>query len=172
MKKVLPIVLVLVAILGGVYLLKGSGGTGGTGGTGGVGKSDLFTGSFEAAVKLGVPMKCTYKVEGNEYEGYVKGKNYRGMIKGADGSIGEVIMKDDCIWTWSQDEAQGIKTCLDSTDMEEGEEDVDIWSQPQGSTAMDMEYNCLPAAITDAKFTPPSDIEFLDLEAMMQGFGQ
>ena len=61
-------------------------------------------------------MKCTYKVEGNEYESFIKGENYRGKIKTAEGKTGEVIMKNNCMWTWTVEEAQGIKTCFEESD--------------------------------------------------------
>ena len=40
------------------------------------------------------------------------------------------------------------------------------------AAAYDMNYSCRPAVITDATFTPPGDVEFLDLNQLMQGFGQ
>ena len=112
-------------------------------------------------------MKCTYTVEGNEYESYIKGENYRGKIKTAEGKTGEVIIKDNCMWTWSEEEVQGIKTCFEVSDPET----PDVWEQPQGAVGTNMTYTCLPAAVTDAEFTPPSNIEFMDLDAMMEGLG-
>ncbi len=76
-------------------------------------------------------------------------------------------MKDNCMWTWSEDEAQGMKICFEETDPEA----TDIWEQPEGTVGTDMTYTCLPAAVTEAKFTPPTDVEFMDLDAMMQGMG-
>lgn len=165
MKKLLPVLLVVLAVGGGAYFFLGKKDSTSPGSS----VSDKFSGSLKAATALGVPMKCTYTVEGTEYEGWVKGENYRGKIKSADGKSGEIIMKDNCMWSWSEGETQGIKTCFDPADTEEV--DGDVWDQPQGADGTDISYTCLPAVITDAQFTPPSDIEFLDLESLIQGFG-
>jgi hypothetical protein len=126
-------------------------------------------GTLKEAVALGVGMKCTYEIEGNKYEGYIKGENYRGKIKTAEGKEGGVIMKGNCMWTWTEGESQGVKICYDETDVET--EETDVWEQPQGTVGPDMTYTCVPAAVTDAQFTPPADVNFLDLESMMEGFG-
>ena len=175
MKKLLPIVLVvaLIVIGGGAYLFMNQGKTTVPSGSGTPAsksaKSDTFMGTLKEAVALGVGMKCTYKVEGNEYEGYVKGENYKGTIKTAEGKEGGVIMKDNCMWTWTEGESQGVKFCYDETDVET--EETDVWEQPQGTVGPDITYSCVPFAVTDAQFTPPADVNFLDMESMMEGFG-
>jgi hypothetical protein len=69
-----------------------------------------------------------------------------------------MIVKDDCLWSWSGEEAQGMKMCFKP---EEGEESVwDSESAPQD------DYHCVPAVVTDDKFEPPADIKFLSLEEM------
>lgn len=153
LKKILPIAIIVAVVGGGAYffLIKKGGGV--------ASKLQSFT-SLKAAVELGVPMKCSYKVEGAEYEGYIKGKQWRGKMKSADGKFGEVILKDNCMWSWTSEDAQGLTMCFEP---EEGEDDV--WDQ-QDMT--DVEYNCVPTAITDAKFDPPSNIKFLNLQEMMQ----
>ena len=78
---------------------------------------------------------------------------------------GEVIIKDNCMWSWSEGESQGMKTCFDAAEQ-------DIWDEPQGASASDVEYHCVPTVITDAKFIPPTNIEFMDLDEMMGGYGQ
>ena len=87
-------------------------------------------------------------------------------MKTAEGKVGEIIIRDNCMWTWTAEEAQGMKTCFEET----GPETTDVWEQPQGTTP-DMAYTCLPTAVTDAKFTPPSNVNFMDLDAMKEGFG-
>jgi hypothetical protein len=172
MKKLLPIVVVVavVGVLGYVLLNQGTSDTSDT--TTEVASQDssapdAFSGTLKDAVKLGIAMKCTYKVEGNEYESFIKGENYRGKIKTAEGKTGEVIMKNNCMWTWTEGEVQGIKTCFEVSDSET----ADVWEQPQGAVGPDITYTCLPTAITDASFTPPSNVDFMDLDAMKEGFG-
>jgi len=165
LKKILPIVLVIAVGVGAfLFFQKGSGG--------GInlGSNDNFSGSLLAATKLGVPMKCTYKVEGNEYVGYVKGENWRGSMKSAQGKTSEVIMKDNCMWTWEEGVPQGMTTCFEPV---EGEEETDLWEGAESAaTSPDVNYSCIPTVITGSTFTPPVDVEFLDLDQMMQGFGQ
>jgi len=119
---------------------------------------DTFTGTLMDAIKLGVGMKCTYEVEGNEYEGYIKGEQYKGKMKTTEGKEAEVIVKDNCMWTWAENETQGMKICFEESETES----TNIWDQPQGAMGTDMNYKCLPAAITDAQFDPPSNIEFIN----------
>jgi len=172
MKKLLPIVVVVAVVGVGGYVLLNRG-TSDTSNTITETTSqesstpDTFSGTLKDAVKLGIAMKCTYKVDGNEYESFIKGENYRGKIKTAEGKTGEVIMKNNCMWTWTEEEAQGIKTCFEVSDPEA----ADIWEQPQGAVGPDITYICLPTAVTDASFTPPSNVDFMDLDAMKEGLG-
>jgi len=138
--------------------------------------SGPFSGTLQAAVALGVPMKCTYQVEGMEAEGFIKGKQYRGSMVSADGAKGEVIMKNNCMWTWEQDKNEGFTMCFDP---EEGKDiwDPEAWKEEGSQTEVtgpppDMEYRCVPAVISDSQFEPPADVKFLDFDQMMQGVGQ
>ena len=171
MKKLLPVLLILAVVGVGAFIFmnRGTSDTSldSSSPSSSTSDSDTFSGTLADAVKLGVGMKCTYKVEGNEYEGYIKGKNYRGKMKTAEGNVGEVIIKDNCMWTWTTNEAQGMKLCYEEFEAEA----ADLWEQPQGAVGPDIAYTCLPTAVTDAKFTPPSNINFMDLDAMQEGFG-
>lgn len=163
MKKLLPIIVVLAAVGVGAYIFLGKNG-------GGIAEkaSDAFTGSLRAAVEKGVPMKCTYTVEGNEYEGLIKGENWRGKMKSADGKVGEVIIKDDCMWSWDPEKKEGVKMCSQAAEESaEGETAGSVWDQ--GSfDAGGVEYRCVPTVVTDSQFEPPSDVKFMDLSQ----FGQ
>ena len=122
-----------------------------------------FVGSIQEAMSMGVGMKCTYEVEGSQYEGYVKGNSYRGMVASAQG-ISQVIVKDNCVWSWSEDESQGVKMC---SDPEDGS-DSSVWDNPESGLDTSLNYECSAVAVSDSQFSPPSDIEFIDFEAMMQ----
>ena len=163
MKKLLPILIILVVAGAGWYFLKG-GKAGESGGISIPGVTKTYNAKgIKAVIDLGIPMKCSYKVGDMEYEGYVKGKQWRGHMKLPSGRQGEIIFKDNCMWSWNADK-QGSKMCFELT--EEGE---DMWSQPQQGTSMDVDYKCRPAAITDAKFIAPSDVTFMDLDQVMPG---
>lgn len=171
-KVIIPILILSSLILGGCFK-KGEDGSGISLLGNKEESGQPFKGSMMAAAKLGVPFKCSYSIDGEmDSEGYIKGKNYRGKMKGQDGQVGEVIMKDDCMWTWDSVKKEGVKFCFD---VEEGE---DIWADmdaedyvaPEGFKAPDVEYDCRPAVVTDAMFTPPTDVKFLDMQEMFGGF--
>mgnify|MGYP007044106072 CR=1 FL=1 len=42
----------------------------------------------------------------------------------------------------------------------------------KGMEANGANYDCNPTVVTDADFTPPSDVEFQDLNALMKSFQQ
>lgn len=171
MKKLLPIVIIVVLVSVGIgvfiFMNKETGDKPKDTVSSNSQKSDTFSGMLKDAVKLGVAMKCTYKVEGGELESFVKGENYRGKIKTADGKVGEVIIKDNCMWTWTEEESQGIKTCFEEPDSQT----ASIWEQPQGTTGTDVSYTCIPTTIANDKFTPPSNVNFMDIDSMKEGFG-
>lgn len=170
MKKYLPIILVVVVIgVAGFFLMnRGSGKINVDETPSGNKEGETFIGSLTDAIKLGVAMKCTYEVEGNEYEGYVKGTSYRGKMTTAEGKVAEVIVKDNCMWSWDEVQKQGMKTCFEMT--EEEIEEGGIWDQ-SGAASADINFKCVPTAVTDAQFTPPTDIQFMDLDSMMENFG-
>ena len=135
--------------------------------------SETFSGTLKEAISLGVGMKCTYNVGGYEYEGYIKGENYRGKMMTAEGKTGTVIVKDDCMWTWEEGDTEGLKICYTETETVEGEEvngEGGVWDQPSAAGS-GVDYNCVPAAVSDAQFTPPATVNFLDPTEMIEGMG-
>ena len=172
MKKILPIILIVVvaglAIGGWLYFKQGKQVS--LPGEGGIQlpvgrKEETFTGKLKDAIARGISMKCTFRNDYVSGTGYIKGKKYYGEIT-SEGQQGYVIISDDCMWTWDESKSQGVKVCFEPT-----EGDGSIWDmQDQSSTEGD--YTCVPAAVSDSKFTPPSNIQFLDLDrGMEQGFG-
>lgn len=134
-----------------------------------------FSGTFQAAVALGVPLKCSYQIDDQvEAEGYIQGKQYRGQMKNPEtNQVGEIIYKDNCMWAWSNETKEGSKVCFDPEEADnmfgfEAPETADISPPPNNtSPAPNVEYRCLPTVVTAATFTPPSDINFIDLDQMM-----
>jgi len=113
--------------------------------------------SLKAVIDLGIPLKCSYEISGNEYEGYVKGKQWRGKMKTAQGQIAEIIFKDNCMWSWEEGKNMGAKMCFEE----------DFFEQPQptpgqATMTMDVEYRCSAAVVNDSFFTPPANVNFMD----------
>ena len=74
MKKVLPILVILIAVGAGFYFLKTKDSSESILTDLTEKKSELFSGSLKAAIALGVPMKCEYQIGDVKVEGYIKGK--------------------------------------------------------------------------------------------------
>jgi hypothetical protein len=195
MKKLLPVILILVVVVGlGGYLLTRQTKTPEiqmpTGqevptteseetqetetGT----ENETFTGRLKAMVGLGIPLKCSFD-QGDDYQitTWIKGEKFYSEIVSQEGTA-QVIFKDDCMWNWSDDREQGIKMCFEPEEAEqmlsgeskEGETDQNLETDQDLPT--DVDYNCQPTTVSDAKFNPPSDIEFMDFDQMMEGLSQ
>jgi len=123
---------------------------------------EAATGSLKLAIEKGIPMKCTYKIGENGFEGYLKGKMWRGKMSSANGDTAEVIVKDNCVWSWNSADKlkQGAKICYEEKD--QTGKTKDAWEE-SGVDSPDIKYTCLPAAVSDDKFEPPADINFIDL---------
>ncbi len=123
-------------------------------------KEDIFSGSLKAAMELGVPFKCTSSVETGEgqaeSEGVIQGKQYKGKMT-IEGKSTNVIMKDNCMWSWQDGESNGIETCFEPTD-----EDEDIWDID--NEEFDKNVKCVPTVVTGETFLPPTNINFLNLD--------
>ena len=156
MKKLyLTILIVAALVLGGCNLFKKSTTSEGEVSLPQESKKNYTFETLKAAIKLGIPLKCSYEVGEVEYEGYVKGKQWRGKMKISGGKVGEVILgKDNCMYSWEEGGTTGMKMCFEE----------DIWENEEyEQTTSDIEYRCMPTVVTDAKFTPPSNINFMDL---------
>lgn len=160
MRKYYGVLFLLVAVLlSGCSLVKGPAGENGNGGEKGV--VEEWKGSLKEMVAKNVSMRCDYDDgQGNSWTSYVKGRNYYAERVG-DGKKGYVLMKDICMWSWSDDEDQGIKICWDEEDLEGS-----MWEDPgQYGTS---EYNCVPTVIANSKFDVPKGVSFLDMNQVQQ----
>ena len=152
MKKLL-ILIVAVFILTGCNPFAKKAETDNGGGIGKKAKSYTYQ-SLKTAVKLGIPLKCSYKVGEFEYEGYIKGKQWRGKMTQMDKTT-NIIMKDNCMYAWADDTQEGTKMCFEE----------DIWESEDNQFEQPaMEYICVPSLVGDDKFTPPSSVNFMDLD--------
>lgn len=185
MKKLLPIVLIGVVILGvGAYLLSQNRETQVTE----QGEQDkqvtiqqadeeaeTFTGSLREMLGLGRAMRCTWsKGEAASGVAWVKGEMFYSEIE-AQGEQNYSIFKDNCMWSWQEGRPQGVKMCFSPEEAEElisGESEASQQTDTGTSMPTEVQYNCQPTAVSDNKFNPPEDIEFLDVDQMMQGIGQ
>ncbi|GEM_PF-1411885 len=124
-------------------------------------QEETFTGALKDIIARGVPMKCSYEIDGVGYEGLVKGKNYRGRVS-RDGQVTEIIAADGYVYLWQEGKTQGMKMAFD---IEAADEEDD--ENTATFTGSDIEYRCLPAVVGDDQFFPPQDVIFIDLDQML-----
>ena len=128
---------------------------------------ESFIGTLKEVISLGGTMECTYKKDDTFFgKTWVKGKKFYTEFTQA-GKKGYVIMKDNCMYTWSSEQTDGFKICFDPAEFEEMMEGASDFGQQAGPPP-DMNYNCMPAVIGDSRFNPPANINFMDFENMMQ----
>ncbi len=128
---------------------------------------EVLTGSIKEMAEKGIPLKCTYKQGENEFEGVLKGKAWHGKMKSKDGQVAEVILKDNCMWSWNPTDKlkQGAKICFEEKEATTGGQKQDVWEQSQVDNP-DIKYTCVPTTVSDADFEPPKDIQFIDLNQL------
>lgn len=179
MKKLLPIIIVILVVggLGGYLLFQRDGLPSMSDQAEVVDQEDwisdieeegeTFTGSLENMIGLNIPLRCTWSQEDASGTTWVKGRQFYTEVE-SQGQESQIIFKDDCMWAWSESEERGMKMCFDADQAEEiisGEADTPEATQ----LPTDMSFNCRPAAITDARFNPPTDVQFIDLDEFMPG---
>ena len=182
MKKILPVIVILVIIaaaLAGWFLMVRNKKTANQENnqnnqqmTQNETEGDSFTGKIKDAFMKGLPMKCTYKMDDQNYStGYLKNKKYYAEVV-VRGKMSYLVLIDNCMWTWNkEDKANGVKMCFAQ------QENEDMWSSfEQNQEAADYNYNCSPAIINDAIFNLPADVKFINMDDLMdqatQGMGQ
>jgi len=133
-------------------------------------KKENYSGTLKKMVDLGIPLKCTFSQNGGSSgTTWVKGEKFYTEMK-TENRSGKIIFKNDCMWNWSEGEKNGIKMCFDPEEADEmfsGQAEAGQTNLPT-----DVDFNCKPAVFTDAKFNPPSSIEFMDMDEMMQQYSQ
>ena len=162
MKKYYGVLFLLTAVLlSGCVLIKGPASNGDEN-KGGI--VEEWKGSLQEMVAKNVSMRCDYNDgQGSGWTGYIKGKNY--YAEGVtNGKKGYVLMKDTCMWSWSDDEVQGVTMCWDKEDVEDS-----MWENP-GQYGGN-EYNCVPTVIADSKFKVPEKISFMDMNQLQEMYG-
>lgn len=169
MKKILPIIIILVVViaLAGWFLMGKGKKTTNQGNnqqtTQEEAKGESFSGKIKDAFTRNTPLKCTYKMDESNYgTGWIKNKRYYGEII-ANGQKSFIILVDNCLWTWNEKEKdKGVKMCLAQ------QQDEDFWeSFEEGQETAGYNYNCSAAIVNDAVFTPPADVTFTDIDALM-----
>jgi len=169
-KNIAIVILVVLLVVGGGFaffritgreLPFGLGNVlGGGGGEGG--SSQGFIGKIGDALKVGTAMKCTFSEEGVNATFYLKNGKLRGEMTSATGDEKiNYILRDNCMYYWSESEKQGFKWCWEESEAEDWEKNLAEASES---------YDCKPQTVSDSMFSLPSGIEFADMtDYMNQG---
>lgn len=130
-------------------------------------KSGPFMGTLKEAMALGVAMKCENSVETEEGDGTVsgiiQGKEYIGQIS-ANGKTQNVILKDNCMWSWEEGANNGITMCFEAVEEGSIEDTQDLFSADFDQ--MDANVRCMPTVVTPGMFNPPANVNFLNMDNM------
>lgn len=183
MKKLLPIILIgaLVLVAGAYFLLQNKGQqlTGQLPQAGemeeqeSVDQEKTITGNLKEILRLGQSLKCTWSREdGGAGTIWVKNDMFYNEFKSGE-QQGKMIYKDYCMWTWYEGQTQAVKICFSPEEAEEmfsGE--AESSSQTDTNVPTNVNYNCQRATVSDSRFDPPEDIQFMDMEGLMKEMSQ
>lgn len=178
MKNIVPAVIVVLILLGiGGYLMMNKKGVipGGT-----VNNSTTQTTTsggnvlenIRDALTKSTSFVCQYpdptgktKITTYVKNGAIRVKNLASTAQ----NTGDAIMKNNKIWIWNETKKEGMTMTMKNTNKDGTQKD----QMEEAIADMEKYKNyCKVEMIADSMFTPPIDVKFQDLDAMMQGFGQ
>lgn len=177
---VIAVVVVLLALGGFLYIKQGKtmpmmqGGSGNEISDGST--IDSMKGTLQDLFAKNVPMECTFTsvTEGVQSSGtvMVSGKKVRGefiaIVAGKETST-SMIQDGEYAYMWSADQTMGTKIKIDPAAQEAAKEAAAANNQQAFDMASQQaEYSCKPWVPNPGAFTPPTNIKFTDLSAMME----
>jgi major membrane immunogen (membrane-anchored lipoprotein) len=145
-----------------------------------------LVGSFVDILKMGKNIKCTGTVTDDEgtmdLTVYASGeRSYtESEITSTEGETFEMFSIFDGEWFYNWGDMQPTATKMKveevddlSDNFENAEPATDSTEdQTAGKMMEDMDYKCMPWIVDNSKFTPPADIEFVDVAEMMEEFSK
>ena len=136
-------------------------------------------GSFVELMGMGKNISCEFSHVSEETGGAVagemkiSGEKLRGdfeMQQGNQVYVSHMIQDGDFLYTWSET-PDGMFAMKMSASETESKTDESDFSRPVDMDN-DVDYKCKPWVVSASAFAPPSDIEFMDTEQMMQNMMQ
>ncbi len=120
-----------------------------------------------AAVSSNLAYKCTYTYESTKIESWIKGqKSYMEMA--VEGVNAYTLNDGTWMYTWMDGQTTGTKINLeDSKKLASGQSQADVTEM--SNTAVNVV--CTPDLLAESKFTPPKNIEFMDMGALLKQMG-
>lgn len=183
MKKILPIVVLLLLLgVGGYFYMNSKGISPKKTGvmTGSSAGENVFT-SIKDALSKSLSLKCVYKNEaGVESTSYIKAGAVRMVTSGStdNDQPGNILIKDKKMYMWSDVTKKGFTysieepkdvspypTSADNPDANTGDKQESVLAQIE-------KYKdaCKAEVIDDSFFVVPTDVEFQDMSALQKQF--
>jgi len=130
---------------------------------------ESISGTLIDLAGLGKQVQCSYEDEHSQATVYVSGNKFRsdGIAKDSGMNV-HTINDGDYIYIWSDSEPQGTKMSLDYIDEMSGDAPAEYNDEIQ---MQDTEYSfvCSPWIPKQSFFEVPGDVEFVDMQEMMEG---
>ncbi|MDO8497428.1 MAG: hypothetical protein Q7S61_02680 [bacterium] len=127
--------------------------------------------SIKDLFSLGTAQQCTFKdTAENGGTVYVSGGKMRGDFTTVSGNKtiqSHMIRDDKTSYVWMEGETMGYKMSVESTNQTSPQGGT---TNTQGSIDLDKkaDYSCKPWVVSESMFQMPSNVQFTDLNAMMQ----
>lgn len=128
--------------------------------------------SIRDLVAKGIPQKCTLEYSDGEMttssETWIKDGKFKQIMQVSSPESGKrvvnTISDGDYVYTWEDGSSNGNKIKIEKSveSQETNRETVDLQMNDQ------FEYKCAPAAIVEADFSLPANVEFKDLNAELK----
>lgn len=166
--------LILLLAAGGFYLFGQSGKTqtpsdNSTTAT----ENDNNSKSLMDLISSGQSQRCTFETSGEDGTtkgtAYVSGTNARtDIVTTVDGKESEISMirKGDDNYIWGSDLEQGIKMTLSLDELSKNSQATQYTGSVDPNQKVN--FNCMPWTVDDSLFTPPANIKFTDMSAIME----
>lgn len=135
-----------------------------------MGENNAIT-SIKDALSKSVSMECVYEAEGTKTTAWIKNGAIRADVMGSDPqNSGSMIMKDNekKMWFWNE-EGGWTMDIPDSEGVEGSDQGANSQTQDIMKDLEQYKDSCKPAVVSDDKFSPPSDVEFMNMSDMMNG---
>lgn len=139
------------------------------------------TGSFAELMQMGQSLTCDFSYEAPDTDGavagtmQVSGERMRGdfeMMQAGQTYHSHMIHDGEYLYTWSDTPQGTFAMRMPATETEVTPEEVPEQAPRPVDLDSEVSYDCRPWSVDSSVFVPPSDVEFMDQQQMMQGMMQ
>lgn len=176
MRKIVPVIIIVLALVAGYFFYtKSKGGV-----VSEVGKVSSGVKTLGELISSGVPQKCSVsetdesgsKTEGTTYVASGKVRADFTSTTSGKATVSHMISDGKTSYIWSDDSKDGIKTTIQPGASPSSVPTTETTSQTSSSTGTDLSqkgnYNCSAWLPDSSVFSPPGDIKFSDFSEMMK----